>query len=151
MYTYTIIIKIKKQNMMSGHPGAPFSGHSLPPTPRLLSSDSEPLVLSVSLPPGRQPSLTSPQLCAWCAVHAGCALVSQRCVHGWFRVWLLRVQSPCLCILAQCSWLMFKSEHHCGAMCAWTLRSEVGQFQKGLHPCRYQASHCSMSCWYLIL
>ena len=78
MYTYTIIIKIKKQNMTSGHPGAPFSGHSLLP-PRLLSSDSEPVVLPLSFPQhAAQPHL-APTLYVGCCACWLCPGVSAMC------------------------------------------------------------------------
>ena len=69
---------VKKQNMTSGHPGAPFSGHSLLP-PRLLSSDSEPVVLPLSFPQhAAQPHL-APTLYVVCCACWLCPGVSAMC------------------------------------------------------------------------
>ena len=64
-------------------------------------------------------------------------------------VWLLRVQSPCLCILAQCSWAYVQVGaswwgHGRLDPAVWgRVRSEV------VAPQLHQASHCSGSCWRL--
>ncbi|KAM7234696.1 hypothetical protein CapIbe_013516 [Capra ibex] len=91
---------------MSGPPGAPSLVAACSPTPRSLSSASEPVGLST-----------------WSPWHAARRRPAPLC--GWVSAWLQRVRSPHLCVLVWCSWVCVQVGTALWAMRAWTLWSEA--------------------------